>query len=86
MIEYLSRNCTRIIIYVKNNVKASRIMTLELEDFSCIWLEVGLLHMNKFLLGGINREQGHIKVNSDDTENHSQNQKQEECWSRFLGK
>ena len=42
-----SRKCSRVVVYVKENVKVKQIKSLEIEDFSCIWLGPNLPHMKK---------------------------------------
>ena len=57
---------------------------LNLENFSAIWLEVGLPHQKKFLLAGVYREWAHLQNNGEAGVQQGTKLDQEERWRDFL--
>ena len=67
-------------VYVRNDIKAKQLSHLELEDFSDIWLEVGLPYSKKKILGSVYREHNHLRVNPNNENNHHSSERQEDRW------
>ena len=86
MLENKCRQCSRLVIYVKDEIRVKRRKELELDDFSAIWMEIGLPHAKKMLLGGVYREHSHLKLDKNHPEITSLRQHQEERWTGFVEK
>ena len=76
MLNNKDRHVSRIVGYVKSDLIYRCRSDLEQEDFSSIWIEVGLRHQRKFLLAGVYREWNHLQTN-EDHEDHSSRLEQE---------
>ena len=86
MLENKERNCSRIAVYVKEEIKAKQLKNLETDDFSAIWLELGLPFSRKIILGSVYREHSHLRTSPADSTNYSTRDEQEERWSKFVSK
>ena len=65
MINDRDRQCSRLVVYVKEEVKFTRLSNYETNDLSSIWLELSLPHQRKIVLGGVYREHNHLKTDAD---------------------
>ena len=77
------RHVSRLVAYVKSGLSYRRRLDLEQEDFSSIWIEVGLQYQRKFLLAGVYREWNHLQT-EEDSEDHSSKLEQETRWEEFV--
>ena len=86
MINNNNCKCSRAVMYIGDKIRAKQVHNLQLEDFSCIWVEVGLPYAKKFLLGGVYREHGHFKLDRNDDSCTSDGESQELRWAKFVDK
>ena len=84
MIRCLDRQASRLVAYVKDGIIAKRREDLETDDFSSIWMEVGLPREKKYLVCGVYREWAHLKVDGQISDESGSIQEQERRWDSFL--
>ena len=78
MLENEERRCSRVVVYVKDNLRVKQLNSLESDENSAIWLEI--------IFGALYCEHSHIKVNKEDLTVYSTREMQERRWNNFLKK
>ena len=84
MIRCPEKKVSRIVAYIKDGLITNRRDDLETEDFSALWLEVGLPHRKKFLVCGVYREWAYLRTNCNSNADSSSIVEQERRWNLFL--